>query len=244
MMFGMLAKGKHYIRTTYGDSSTAYSCVEIPFKGVYQGNGAGPGIWLLVSIPIINMLKGAGFGFTLRTVMSGDELSFVCYTFVDDSDVVHSSDSNNDSDTSDLIAEMQEVVNTLEGSLHASGGALVPTKSYWFLISFIFERNHWRYTRLEECPGVISIQNIDGSCHVELERLDIHEAKETLGIWIAMDGNQHAQTQALIASAYLWADCVRTGKLSLVEAWYSLQYCIMKSLEYPLMATSMSKKAM
>jgi hypothetical protein len=242
MMFGTLAKVKHYIRTTYGDSSNAYSCIEVPFQGVYQGNGAGPGIWLLVSIPIINMLKSAGFGFTVRTVISGDEFSFVCYTFVDDSDVVHSSDGDNDSDTSDLVAEMQEVVDTWEGGLRASGGALVPTKSYWFLISFIFERNRWRYARLEECPGVISIRDIDGLSRVELERLDIHEAKETLGVWIAMDGNQHAQTQALIALANLWADRVRTGKFSPAEAWYSLQYCIMKSLEYPLMATSMSKK--
>jgi hypothetical protein len=91
MMFGTLAKVQHYIRTTYGDSTTAYSCIEIPFQGIYQGNGAGPGIWLLVSIPIINMLKSAGFGFKVRTVLSGDKFSFVCYTFVDNSDVVHSS---------------------------------------------------------------------------------------------------------------------------------------------------------
>ncbi len=92
MMFGTLAKVQHYIRTTYEDSDTSYSCLEIPFQGIYQGNGAGPGIWLLVSIPIINMLKSAGFGFKVRTVISHDEFSFVCYTFVDDSDVVHFSD--------------------------------------------------------------------------------------------------------------------------------------------------------
>jgi hypothetical protein len=28
----------------------SYSCIELPFQGIYQGNGAGPGIWLLVSI--------------------------------------------------------------------------------------------------------------------------------------------------------------------------------------------------
>jgi hypothetical protein len=44
MMFGTLAKVKHYIRTTYGDSTTSCSCIEIPFQGIYQGNGAGPGI--------------------------------------------------------------------------------------------------------------------------------------------------------------------------------------------------------
>jgi hypothetical protein len=90
MMFGTFAKAEHYIRTTYGNSSTSYRCLRIPFQGINQGNGAGPGIWLLVSIPIINMLKAAGFGFSVQTVITGDKFLFVCYTFVDDSDVVHS----------------------------------------------------------------------------------------------------------------------------------------------------------
>jgi hypothetical protein len=240
MMFGTLAKVQHYIRTTYGDSSTAYSCIEIPFQGIYQGNGAGPGIWLLVSIPIINMLKTAGFGFKVRTVISGDEFSFVCYTFVDDSDVVHSC-TNTDSDTSDLVTEMQQAIDTWEGGLRASGGALVPSKSYWFLIHFVFERNTWRYARLEECPGSLTIREPTGTSRVDLDRLDVNEAKETLGVFIAMDGNHKAQTQALIDKATLWADRVRTGSFSHAEAWYSLQFCLMKSLEYPLMATSLSK---
>ena len=123
MMFGTLAKVQHYIRTTYGDSETAYSCIEIPFQGVYQGNGAGPGIWLLVSIPIINMLKSAGFGFAVRTVMSKDNFSFVCYTFVDDSDVVHSTKETGNTETSALVSEMQQVVDMWEGGLRASGEA-------------------------------------------------------------------------------------------------------------------------
>ncbi len=154
-MFGTLAKAQHYIRTNYGDSDTAYSCLEIPFQGIYQGNGAGPGIWLLISIPIINMLKTAGFGFSVRTVISGDEFSFVCYTFVDDSDVVHSTKEDattvENTTTTDetetaitkLVNEMQQVVDTWEGGLRASGGALVPSKSYWFLMHFIFENNGW-----------------------------------------------------------------------------------------------------
>jgi hypothetical protein len=241
MMFGTLAKVQHYIRTTYGDSDTAYTCIEIPFQGVYQGNGAGPGIWLLVSIPIINMLKTAGFGFRVRTVLSHDEFSFVCYTFVDDSDVVHSSIDPYSDDIEELVHEMQHVVDTWEGGLRASGGALVPSKSYWFLIHFVFERNRWRYARLDEAPGEITIRDIPGTGRVELERLDIHEARETLGVFIAMDANQKSEALKLWELAILWAEKVRSGRLSHAEAWFSLQYCIMKSLEYPLMATSLTR---
>jgi hypothetical protein len=168
MMFGTLADAQHYIRTNYGDSDKAYSCIEILFQGIYQGNGAGPGIWRLVSIPIINMLKTAGFGFKVRTVISGDEFSFVCYTFIDNSDVVHSSTATDTSSdmvtaTTALVQEMQQVVYTWEGGLRASGGALVPSKSYWFLMHFIFENNGWRYATIDETPGELTIRDIPGN---------------------------------------------------------------------------------
>jgi hypothetical protein len=77
---------------------------------------------------------------------------------------------------------------------------------------------------------------------VELERLEVREARERLGVFIAMDGNQTAQTHTLWEKAVAWADKVRTGRFSHAKAWFSLQYGVIKSLEYPLMATSLSKK--
>jgi hypothetical protein len=121
MMFGTLAKVQHYIRTTYGDSKAVYSCIETPLQGVYQGKGTGPYIWLLVSIPIINMLKTAGFSFKVRTVISKDEFSFVCSTFVDDSDVVHSTMEEFNTHVDELVSKMQQVVDMWEGGPRATG---------------------------------------------------------------------------------------------------------------------------
>ena len=70
---------------------------------------------------------------------------FVCYAFVDDTDLVHASDRDAPTDDlgmTDLVTEMQAVVDTWEGGLRASGGALVPSKSYWYLIHFKFKNNH------------------------------------------------------------------------------------------------------
>jgi hypothetical protein len=144
-------------------------------------------------------------------------------------------------ETTGLVREMQEVVDTWEGGLRASGGALVPSKSYWFLIHFVFERNRWRYARIDETPGNLTIRDICGTIRFELDCLNIHEARETLGVFIAMNGNQTTQTQELWEKAVLWAELVCSGRFTHAEAWFSLQYCIMKSLEYPLMATSLSK---
>jgi hypothetical protein len=69
--------------------------------------------------------------------------------------------------------------------------------------------------------------------------LEVDEARELLGAFIA--GNQTEQTQALWEKANLWADQVRTGQWSQAEVWFSIQYCVMKLLQYLLMATSLSK---
>jgi hypothetical protein len=136
---------------------------------------------------------------------------------------------------------MQEVVDTREGGIRASGGVLVPAKSHWCLIQFIFENNKWRYAKILETPGNISIRNIQGNGRIELKRLEAEEARETLGAFIATDGNQKAQTTALWEIANLWADIIRARRYSQAEVWFSLQFCVMESLEYPLMATSLSK---
>jgi hypothetical protein len=56
-----------------------------------------------------------------------------------------------------------------------------------------------------------------------------------------MNGNQESQTQALWEKATAWAEKVRSRRFSPAKAWFSIQFCVMKSLKYPLMATSLSK---
>ena len=57
-----------------------------------------------------------------------------------------------------------------------------------------------------------------------------------------MDGNQLMQMAELLIKTHRWADRVRVGRLTHAEAWFSLTLCMMKTLEYPLMATSLTQK--
>ena len=57
-----------------------------------------------------------------------------------------------------------------------------------------------------------------------------------------MDGNNMEETQYLRQKAANFADCVRTGSLSRQDAtYYALHRTIMKTLEYPMVATTMDK---
>jgi hypothetical protein len=129
---------------------------------------------MLVSIPIINMLKAQGFGFKIINAMSKERFSFVCYAFVDDTDLVHS--STPDLEVCEMMDEMQDVVDTWEGGLRASGGALVPSKSYWYLIHFQFQNNKWRYSSISDTPGRLTIRDGTGLNRKTLKRLEVHQA--------------------------------------------------------------------
>jgi hypothetical protein len=57
-------------------------------QGIYQGNGAGPVIWAVVSSPVLQILRPEGFGAFFKATLSGDDIRLVGYAFVDDTDLI------------------------------------------------------------------------------------------------------------------------------------------------------------
>ena len=137
---------------------------------------------------------------------------------------------------------MQAAVDHWEGGLKATGGALVPSKSYWYLIDFIWTRDKWRYATQDDFPGDISIRMADDLVRETLERLDFEVARETLGVFLSMDGNNREEVRHLREKAEAFANCVRTGFLSREDVTYALHRTVMKTLEYPMVATTMDQK--
>jgi hypothetical protein len=92
IVFTTLHDLHHTVRTIYGDSNSGYGGTlwAVPYSGVGQGNGAGPAIWEAVSTPVLKMMKYEGFGFMYKTSIEGEQLHFVGYIFVDDTDIIQS----------------------------------------------------------------------------------------------------------------------------------------------------------
>jgi hypothetical protein len=137
-----------------------------------------------------------------------------------------------------VFPEMQAVVDRWEGGHRATGGALVPSKSYWYLLDFVWSNGKWSYRSITDRPGDIYIQDSDGSKVMLITRLEPSEAHQTLGIMIAMDGNCKAEIVHLRGKAEEFADQLRTGFIRKIDAWYALTATIMKTLEYPMHATT------
>jgi hypothetical protein len=88
-MFTTIQNLSHYIRTIFGDSRLNFGgdMWTVTVQGVGQGNGAGLQIWAIILTPVLNMMREEGVGAFFKASISGDELSFVGYAFVDDTDL-------------------------------------------------------------------------------------------------------------------------------------------------------------
>jgi ribonuclease HI len=186
------------------------------------------------------MMKTAGYGFTILTALTVVCVSFVCYAFVDDTDLVHTRGIHATGE--EILSDMQGVVDHWEGGLRTTGGALVPSKSYWYLIDFIWTGKEWKYASLEDVPGDITIRSVDGSGRETLKRHEVDHAEETLGVFLAMDGNNVKECKKLREKANEYAACIRSGFISRDDAVVALHSTIMKSLEYPMAAITLTKK--
>ena len=94
----------------------------------------------------------------------------------------------------------------------------------------------WRYSNKAANPTELYLQQ----GQVINKRLEVNQAQEALGIQIRPDGNMKDEVKYLQQKAIKWADALRTRKIQPYEAWYCLNAMIMKTIEYPLMATTLS----
>ncbi len=180
-MFSTIQRLRHHIRTLFGDSqiSAGTELWAVPISGIGQGNGAGPQIWAVVSTPILDMLQEAGFGAGFKLAISGTRVSFVGYSFVDDTNLVQTRATIN-STGQEVLPLMQAALTLWEQGLRATGRALIPEKSFWYLIDFQWQGCKWKYASYATEPGELLMKD-----HTQWEkiirRLPANVAQRTLG---------------------------------------------------------------
>jgi len=132
---------------------------------------------------------------------------------------------------------MQQAVTHWEGLLRATGRVLVPEKCFWYLIDFEYSSNKWTYKTGNQAPSSISI--LDTDCwQVHIQRLKPSEARRTLGIRLAPDGNMSTELTYLLDMAKEWQCKMKNSKLGRSESNFSLWQVLLQKLIYPLPATT------
>jgi hypothetical protein len=208
----------HYTqRTIYGDSKTGYGRTlwSVPYSGVLQGNEAVPAMWAVVSTPVLKMMKDEGFGFMYKTSIKGKQLHFVGYSFVDGTYIIQSGKPWEPFQV--LVMRMQAAMDAREGGLRDTGGALEPEKSCWYLIRFCSKNGQWTYVSKEDTPVSISVRNHAGD-RVELEHLEVTEARKTLVVKTAPTGDNTAQFENMLEASQKRAAQIKASNLRQMDA--------------------------
>jgi hypothetical protein len=252
-MLSTLQNMTHTIRTAYGDSTRSYGGrswatpiqglawgdMDVgPMSGMGQGNGAAPASWAVISSPILEIMRKRGQCTDFKAFISGEELKIVGFAFVDDKDLLRASSVGRKTG-GEVTQEMQQGLDLWEGLLKATGGALVPEKSYWYLIDFKWKDGGWKYATTEETQFELTMKDKDDVRHI-LSRLPVNEARRSLGYRAAPDGNRKAQVEYMRSVAVEWRDRLRAGHLTRYEAWTALSTRVMKTLLYAAPAATIT----
>ncbi len=61
--------------------------------------------------------------------------------------------------------QMQEAVDLWSGLIHGTGGALFPSKTFWYVIDFKWQKEEWAYAKMYEIPGSLEMSDTVGTIY-------------------------------------------------------------------------------
>ena len=199
-MFLTLQNAHHHVRTAFGVSKTSYGGkkhhqTSLPSHGIGQGNGAATACWAVISSILITLMVQAGLCATFTMALSASILTVACLAFVDDTDLFFTARTPTEPGEA-LFTPIQKMLDHWNGYLRATGGALVPSKSFWYLIDFKWDGEDYQYRTIQEMPGNITMCDIDGIAITQLTRHEPDHPEIMLGIAQAPDGNNEGAVGA------------------------------------------------
>ena len=242
--FSTLQEVKYYTQTAYGKSNLTFGGKESNFnakpQGAGQGNGAAAQLWTIVSTKMFEMLHSLGLANIMGTPISGTDLVLIGFAYVDDSDLFVYSIKD---DISTTAAKMQKIIDSWEKSAKVTGGAISPSKCWWYMIEFEWsEECEWKYVSMNDEQNInMYVNDHEGQRHM-IKYLPPNVANEMLGVYLAPDGNNCTQIQQMTSKANKAAEIIRTSNVRPHEAWIGLSTMTMKSLDYCLPATTLSEQ--
>jgi len=205
----------------------------LPLAGIGQGNGAGPQIWAAVSTPLFQILTKEGFIASVICAISHLEVSMAGFGFVDDVDLCIMIPKGNGEQ---VVHKMQQSINMWAGLLRAMGGALVPKKCFWYYIHNTWKNCKWQYVPNPTTHAMVVPNDNNAPIPTPVE------ARRTLGVRLAPNGNNRDEFQYLMDIVRSWHASMSAAKVTHVAAEFGLRQVILRKLEYPLVATTFTQQ--
>jgi len=144
--------------------------------------------------------------------------------------------SNPTNQVAQVAAKMQQLLSLWVGLLHATGGALVPEKFFWYLLELKWAQGKWEYV-LHNDQFKLQVDE-DSGTPTQLLLLPASKAHWTLGVHLAPDRSTDTKLKHLIAIVKTWQSSMTKAKLTQSAVEFSIQQVILQKLKYPLVTTT------
>lgn len=243
MKFGVAQDACINVRTGHGLSEMTNKAgiwnnvLDRVYHSVFQGSPDSPIQWAIVSSAVLEAYRRKGYGFKVHHPFNGMDLHIVAGLFVDDSTYFIATPSDNVNDVIDLSRQSQTY---LEKLIAATGGAMNPSKSFWWLIDFQWEDGKWSWKTIDDNDAGIQIHNPLGNLEY-LERLEVDSPQRLLGAQLCPKDDGSGTMEALLDKANKWAAVASNKKINPTFAWLGLKTGIMKGIEWPLAVANLSE---
>ena len=237
-MFYTIQHMCHTVRTAFGESRSTYSAdnpdFRLPVQGLYQGNGAGPSIWSILCSTIFETLHAQGYSSIFCYALSRGLYELCGFAYVDDCDLFFLGNT-----ADEVIEGLQDMLTLWDHLMEVTGAAIAPDKCWWYLIEFQWTNGRWKGSDEGE-TFTLEVRNKKGDIEA-LRYLRQDEAMEMLGVHLAPNGSEKKQLTVMREKSEEWSRSIKDSYLSRYEVWTAFTTGILKSLEYPLAATSFSQ---
>ena len=154
--------------------------------------------------------------------------------FVDDTDLIHiKMDENEQAD--ETLFNLQESITNWGKLLLATGGALKPSKCFYYLISFEWRPDGtWKYAANEKNPEFqLEVPLADGSM-AGIVHYGVNHSSKTLGSMTCPSGSGEGAIRFMQTKSLDWASTVKEAKLSRRNVWFMMRVQFWPRVAYGL----------
>ena len=138
----------------------------------------------MLSSLMMRVYRQGGHVSTLDSTMSGTPIEFMGEIFVDDMDLLTM--LRDVFSVSGILKIAQENLDKWARLLIATGGALNPSKCYWYMISYKCQDGEWEYENdLSHNMTIL----MPGGDRTKIMQLPVTEGKKMLGVWSTATGS-------------------------------------------------------
>jgi hypothetical protein len=237
-MVEVLNEMTHNISTAHGVSEKYYGGKDTFPNGMCQGNGAAAQAWAAISSILLTICHEQGYGADIISAINKEIGTIVGFAFVDDTDLADMARKGEDDEK--LVNRMQKCLTLWNELIETTGGALEPDKTDWSIIAYEKHFGLW----VPQPRKQFTLHLVDEHTREKkaIRLLEPQEARRTLGIWQAMDGNQEKQLETMVENIRTYGEQIQLSGLSRSEKAIALQSTITRTIAYAGMATTLNGK--